>query len=69
MKKDFTWSDFGIGCCSGPRFSGLIPHALYAMGQSAQTDNNIQAELSNSFKKFKGVQIRLRTESSIWKVR
>jgi hyperosmotically inducible periplasmic protein len=38
----------------------LTPPALYAMGQSAQTDNNIQAELSNSFKKFKGVQISVK---------
>jgi hyperosmotically inducible protein len=33
----------------------LIPRASYAAGQNAQTDNNIQAELSNQLKKFKGV--------------
>jgi hyperosmotically inducible periplasmic protein len=33
----------------------LIPQASYAAGQSAQTDNNIQADLTNSLKKFKGV--------------
>ncbi len=38
----------------------LTPPALYAMGQSAQTDNNIQAELTNSFKKFKGVQVSVK---------
>ena len=35
----------------------LLPHAAYAIGQNAQTDNNIQAELQNSFKKYKDVQI------------
>jgi osmotically-inducible protein OsmY len=35
----------------------LIPRAAYAIGQNAQTDNNIQAELQNSFKKYKNVQI------------
>ena len=34
----------------------LVPRALYAAGQNAQTDNNIQAELTNKLKKFKGVQ-------------
>ena len=33
----------------------LVPRASYAAGQNAQTDNNIQAELSNQLKKFKGV--------------
>jgi hyperosmotically inducible protein len=35
----------------------LIPRASYAVGQSAQTDNNIQADLQNQLKKFTGVQI------------
>ena len=30
----------------------LIPHASYAMGQNAQTDNNIQAQIQNDLKKF-----------------
>jgi hyperosmotically inducible periplasmic protein len=30
----------------------VFPHASYAAGQSAQTDNNIQAELQNQLKKF-----------------
>jgi len=34
----------------------LVPRASYAAGQNAQTDNNIQAELTNKLKKFKGVQ-------------
>jgi hyperosmotically inducible periplasmic protein len=35
----------------------LIPQASYALGQSAQTDNNIQADLQNSFKKYKDVKV------------
>jgi hyperosmotically inducible periplasmic protein len=38
----------------------LIPRPAYAVGQSAQTDNNIQAELQNSFKKYKNVQISVK---------
>jgi hyperosmotically inducible protein len=38
----------------------LIPRAAYAIGQNAQTDNNIQAELQNSFKKYKDVQISVK---------
>jgi osmotically-inducible protein OsmY len=38
----------------------LISPAPYALGQNAQTDNNIQAELQNSFKKFKGVQVSVK---------
>jgi hyperosmotically inducible periplasmic protein len=38
----------------------VVPPMSYAIGQSAQTDNNIQAELQNSLKKFKGVQISVK---------
>src|SRR5580658_5622777 len=38
----------------------LIPRPAYAIGQSAQTDNNIQADLQNSFKKYKDVQISVK---------
>jgi hyperosmotically inducible periplasmic protein len=38
----------------------LISPAPYALGQNAQTDNNIQADLQNSFKKFKGVQVSVK---------
>jgi hyperosmotically inducible protein len=41
-------------------FQVLVSHAPYALGQSAQTDNNIQAELQNSLKKFKGIQIAVK---------
>ena len=41
-------------------FFPLIPRAAYAIGQNAQTDNNIQAELQNSFKKYKDVQISVK---------
>jgi hyperosmotically inducible periplasmic protein len=37
-----------------------IPRAAFAVGQSAQTDNNIQAEMQNQLKKFKGVQISVK---------
>jgi histidinol phosphatase-like enzyme len=35
---------------------GGIPQASSAAGQSAQTDNNIQADLQNQLKKFKDVE-------------
>ncbi len=38
----------------------MIPRAAYAIGQDAQTDNNIQAQLQNSFKKYKDVQISVK---------
>jgi len=38
----------------------MIPQASYAMGQNAQTDNNIQAQLQNDLKKFKNVQISVK---------
>jgi hyperosmotically inducible periplasmic protein len=38
----------------------LIPKTSYAVGQSAQTDNNIQAELANKLKKYKDVQISVK---------
>jgi osmotically-inducible protein OsmY len=38
----------------------IIPHASYALGQNAQTDNNIQAQLQNDLKKFKNVQISVK---------
>jgi hyperosmotically inducible periplasmic protein len=38
----------------------LLPRASYAVGQSAQTDNNIQAELQNKLKKYKDVQISVK---------
>jgi hyperosmotically inducible periplasmic protein len=41
-------------------FPVLIPRAAYATGQNAQTDNNIQAELQNSLKKYKDVQISVK---------
>ena len=33
------------------------PRASYAFGSDAQTDNNIQAQLTNQLKKFKDVQV------------
>jgi hyperosmotically inducible periplasmic protein len=38
----------------------VFPHASYATGQSAQTDNNIQADLTNQLKKFKDVQVSVK---------
>src|SRR5271156_4324907 len=38
----------------------LVPRTSYAAGQSAQTDNNIQAELQNKLKKYKDVQISVK---------
>jgi hyperosmotically inducible periplasmic protein len=35
----------------------VVPHALYALGQNAQTDNNIKAQLQNELKKYKDVQV------------
>ena len=38
----------------------VIPPASYAVGQNAQTDNNIQAQLQNELKKYKNVQISVK---------
>jgi hyperosmotically inducible protein len=38
----------------------LIPRASFALGQSAQTDNNIQAELQNSLKKYKDLKVSVK---------
>jgi hyperosmotically inducible periplasmic protein len=38
----------------------FVPQASFAVGQSAQTDNNIQADLQNSLKKFKDVKISVK---------
>jgi hyperosmotically inducible periplasmic protein len=38
----------------------VIPQASYALGQNAQTDNNIQAQLQNELKKYKDVQISVK---------
>jgi hyperosmotically inducible periplasmic protein len=35
----------------------VAPRASYALGFDAQTDNNIQAQLTNNLKKFKDVQV------------
>jgi hyperosmotically inducible protein len=37
----------------------VIPQAAFAAGQSAQTDTNIQADVQNQLKKFKGVQTQV----------
>jgi hyperosmotically inducible periplasmic protein len=39
--------------------SQIVPGASFAAAQSAQTDNNIQAELQNQLKKFQDVQIQV----------
>jgi hyperosmotically inducible protein len=38
----------------------VIPPASYALGQNAQTDNNIQAQLQNELKKYKNIQISVK---------
>ncbi len=38
----------------------VVPQTAHAVGQSAQTDNNIQAELQNAFKKYKDVKISVK---------
>jgi hyperosmotically inducible protein len=38
----------------------VTPPASYALGQNAQTDNNIQAQLQNELKKYKNVQISVK---------
>jgi hyperosmotically inducible periplasmic protein len=38
----------------------VTPHASYALGQNAQSDNNIQAQLQNELKKYKNIQISVK---------
>ena len=40
--------------------SQVMTPTPYALGQNAQTDNNIQAQLQNDFKKYKNLQISVK---------
>ncbi len=60
MKKASHGSILALAAVLALGSQVLIPQASYAVGQSAQTDNNIQAELQNQLKKFPGVQISVK---------
>jgi hyperosmotically inducible protein len=60
MKKAFRGSTLALAAVLVLGVQVLLPRASYAVGQSAQNDNNIQAELQNKFKKYKGIQISVK---------
>lgn len=60
MKKASRSLTLALAAVLGLGSQVLIPQASFALGQSAQTDNNIQAELQNSLKKYKDVKISVK---------
>lgn len=60
MKKASRSLTLALAAVLGLGSQVLIPPASFALGQSAQTDNNIQAELQNSLKKYKDVKISVK---------
>ena len=60
MKKAFHGLTLALATVLVLGSQVLLPRASYAVGQSAQTDNNIQAELQNKFKKYKDVQVSVK---------
>jgi hyperosmotically inducible periplasmic protein len=60
MKKAFHGLTLALATVLVLGSQVLLPHASYALGQSGQSDNNIQAELQNKFKKYKDIQISVK---------
>ncbi len=60
MKKAFHGLTLALAAVLVLGSQVLLPRASYAVGQSAQSDNNIQAELQNKFKKYKDIQISVK---------
>ena len=57
MRRAFRSLTLALAAVLGLGSQVLVPQASFALGQSAQTDNNIQAELQNTLKKYKDVKI------------
>ena len=60
MKKASHSVTLALAAVLGLGSQVLIPQASFALGQSAQTDNNVQAELQNNLKKYKGVTVSVK---------
>ena len=60
MKKAFHGLTLALAAVLVLGSQVLLPHASYAVGQSGQSDNNIQAELQNKLKKYKDIQISVK---------
>jgi hyperosmotically inducible protein len=60
MKKASHGLTLALAAVLGLGSQVLVPQASFAVGQSAQMDNNIQADLQNSLKKFKDVKISVK---------
>lgn len=60
MKKAFHGLTLALAAVLVLGSQVLLPRASYAVGQSAQSDNNIQAELQNKLKKYKDIQISVK---------
>jgi hyperosmotically inducible periplasmic protein len=60
MKKAFHGLTLALAAVLVLGSQALLPRASYAVGQSGQSDNNIQAELQNKLKKYKDIQISVK---------
>ena len=60
MKKASHGLTLALAAVLGLGSQVLVPPASLASGQSAQSDNNILAELQNSLKKVKGINISVK---------
>ena len=60
MKKASHSVTLALAAVLGLGSQVLIPQASFALGQSAQTDNNVQAELQNNLKKYKGITVSVK---------
>jgi hyperosmotically inducible protein len=60
MKKAFQYLALATAAVLVLGSQVVLPTAAFAVGQSAQTDNNIQADLQNSLKKYKEVNVSVK---------
>ena len=60
MKSEVRSLTLALAAVLVPGSQIFLPQASFALGQSAQSDNNIQADLQNSLKKFKTIQISVK---------
>jgi hyperosmotically inducible protein len=58
--KAFRTITLALAVVLVPGSQVLTPQAAFALGFDAQTDNNIQADVQNSLKKFKEVQVSVK---------
>lgn len=60
MKSEVRNITLALAAVLIPGSQVFVPQASFALGQNAQADNNIQADLQNSLKKYKTIQISVK---------